>query len=365
MGGREWAVLIGLLFILLIVVFTWWYIQYYINNLLNQFIISQEQFCQEAKYIVYNPYTYPPDITKYYEPYAQLMIQVADNISVANCTNLLPLPIPPTFTDSLRVEGINPSSGQTNMFAYVFWNDQYAIIGFTATIFLSEWLLDFQYQQVPPTGFFSFAEGTLVHKGFYSIYMAIRNQLVAWRAAHPTHKLTIVGHSLGGALATLCAYDFGTNGETNNIVYTFGSPRVGNPLFAQIYSDPVGGIVKNTMRIENTEDIVPALPPAGIQNWIYEHVNNNIPFTITYSDQPLRRNHIDAYLENLPCCPQVGGCVNGCITNIQQEPVKELAKEPVKELAKEPVKELAKEPIKRIKMRTNKGPSPLSRYIAK
>ena len=368
MGGRQWAILIGLLLILLIVVFTWWYIQNYINNLLNQFIISQEQFCQEAKYIVYPPYSYPPDITKYYEPYAQLMIDVAANISVANCTNLLPIPIPPTFTESLRVEGINPSSGQTNMFSYIFWNDQYAIIGFTATILLSEWLLDFQYQQVPPTGFFGFVEGTLVHKGFYSIYMAVRNQLVQWRTEHPTHKLTIVGHSLGGALATLCAYDFATRGttgpfnETNNIVYTFGSPRVGNTFFALVYND----LVINTMRIENTEDIVPALPPAGIQNWVYEHVNNNIPFTITYDNQPLRSNHINAYLQNLPCCPEVGGCVNGCPTNIQQEPAEELVKEPVKELTKEPVKESTKEPIKeltreqvkRIKMRTAKGPSP-------
>lgn len=390
MNGRHWAILIGLLFVLLIVVFVWWYIQYYINNILNQFIINEEQFCQEAKYIVYNPYLYPPDIRKYYQPYAQLMMDICANISVANCTNLLPIPMPPTFTESLRVEGINPSSGQNNMFAYIFWNDQYAIIGFTATIFLSEWLLDFQYQQVPPTGFFAFFEGTLVHKGFYSIYMAIRDQLVAWRAAHPTHKLTIVGHSLGGALATLCACDFGTNGEKDNLVYTFGSPRVGNPLFASLCN----GLVKNTMRVENTEDIVPALPPAGIQNWVYEHVRNNIPFTVAYSDQPLRNNHIQAYLINLPTCPEVGGCstnqqfvndegeviinesCNKLIKDELNEPVKEPTKEPIKESAKELVKEPTKEPVKesleevkervdRIKRRGNRGPSPLTKYIAK
>ena len=48
----------------------------------------------------------------------------------------------------------------------------------------------------------------------------------------------MAGHSLGGALATLAAYDIAhmlpKEGEQVALkVYTFGSPRVGNHSFAQ------------------------------------------------------------------------------------------------------------------------------------
>ena len=50
------------------------------------------------------------------------------------------------------------------------------------------------------------------------------------------------GHSLGGALATLAAYDFATAaqacGKTLNLAcYTFGCPRVGNHAFAHDFEE--------------------------------------------------------------------------------------------------------------------------------
>ena len=46
------------------------------------------------------------------------------------------------------------------------------------------------------------------------------------------------GHSLGGALATLAAYDiahatFKEGRQPNQVVYTFGAPRTGNHAFAK------------------------------------------------------------------------------------------------------------------------------------
>ena len=54
--------------------------------------------------------------------------------------------------------------------------------------------------------------------------------------------LNHAGHSLGGALATLAAYDFATAaqavGKTLNLaVYTFGCPRVGNHAFARDFEE--------------------------------------------------------------------------------------------------------------------------------
>ena len=49
-----------------------------------------------------------------------------------------------------------------------------------------------------------------------------------------------VGHSLGGALGILAAYDIQQAfGFRNLRVYTYGAPRVGNHRFAREYNDTV------------------------------------------------------------------------------------------------------------------------------
>jgi len=70
-------------------------------------------------------------------------------------------------------------------------------------------------------------------------------------------KLWVTGHSLGAALATLCA------GRYNNVqgVYTFGSPRVGNDGFKE-------KLDANIYRVVNNDDIVARVPPPGT----YVHV---------------------------------------------------------------------------------------------
>lgn len=77
--------------------------------------------------------------------------------------------------------------------------------------------------------------------------------------------MTVCGHSLGGALATLLALDVAANTVYKDpSVYTFGSPRTGDSLFASTYDQ----VVKNSYRIANRLDIVPTLPPPTN----YEHV---------------------------------------------------------------------------------------------
>lgn len=54
----------------------------------------------------------------------------------------------------------------------------------------------------------------------------------------PELEMLLAGHSLGGALATLAAYDLKgvarkLNLEVEISVYTFGAPRVGNHAFAE------------------------------------------------------------------------------------------------------------------------------------
>jgi pimeloyl-ACP methyl ester carboxylesterase len=86
---------------------------------------------------------------------------------------------------------------------------------------------------------------------------------------HPANSVTICGHSLGGALATLLALDVAANSSFSDpAVYSYGSPRTGDSLFAGTFDQ----VVKNSYRIANRVDIVPALPPPID----YEHVLNPV-----------------------------------------------------------------------------------------
>lgn len=70
-------------------------------------------------------------------------------------------------------------------------------------------------------------------------------------------SVTICGHSLGGPLATLLALDVAANTIFSNpTVYTYASPRTGDPAFAGTYDQ----VVKNSFRIANRLDLVPKLP---------------------------------------------------------------------------------------------------------
>lgn len=99
-------------------------------------------------------------------------------------------------------------------------------------------------------------------KGFYSIYLDIREEIKAvLETLINAKQIFIAGHSLGGALATLTIPDLIDSGiePAKIIVYTFASPRCCDQELAtnlNYYRD-----VKH-WRIANTEDIVPTLPGA-------------------------------------------------------------------------------------------------------
>jgi len=82
----------------------------------------------------------------------------------------------------------------------------------------------------------------------------------------PVNSLTICGHSMGGALATMLALDLSANTSfTDPTVYTYASPRTGDPAFASRFNQAV----KNSFRVANRVDLIPHLPLPPF----YEHVN--------------------------------------------------------------------------------------------
>lgn len=57
---------------------------------------------------------------------------------------------------------------------------------------------------------------------------------------HPTYKLVITGHSLGGAMARLTYFFIDINSQfpgSTTELYTYGEPRVGNIAFADYFNN--------------------------------------------------------------------------------------------------------------------------------
>ncbi|KAL3726795.1 hypothetical protein ACJRO7_031660 [Eucalyptus globulus] len=117
-----------------------------------------------------------------------------------------------------------------------------------------------------------FKEEVQVHSGFLSAYDSVRIRILSLLkmaigfvddGCEPQYKwhVYVTGHSLGGALATLLALELSSSqlakhGAIYVTMYNFGSPRVGNRRFAELYNEKV----KDSWRVVNHRDIIPSVP---------------------------------------------------------------------------------------------------------
>ncbi len=136
----------------------------------------------------------------------------------------------------------------------------HAFILFRGTQLLADWLTNFNIAPARSD------VGYLVHDGFNKAFNSMKPKLTEFR--HVLTKQNIkyvhcIGHSLGGALATLCANWLQSKYST--YLYTFGSPRVGlydfsNYLSIQMTSERI-------FRVYHKTDPVPMIP-----TWPFVHV---------------------------------------------------------------------------------------------
>ena len=89
-----------------------------------------------------------------------------------------------------------------------------------------------------------------VHMGFKIELRKLWNDISGILNRRTKQQIWITGHSLGGAMATLCASRLE---ERNPILYTYGSPRVGGREWRD-------GCDVEHHRFRNNNDVVPVIP---------------------------------------------------------------------------------------------------------
>jgi predicted lipase len=145
----------------------------------------------------------------------------------------------------------------SHVFGFVAVGKNQTVVSFRGTHFPSEWLEDAELALVE----YRFrSEAGSAHIGFQAIYETLRKSVieVLSQLGNNPLPLIIVGHSLGAALATLCALDSRVAELSNGPIQlvTFASPRVGDIGFSGAFEKNV----KDCLRIANRSDLVPNLP---------------------------------------------------------------------------------------------------------
>lgn len=109
------------------------------------------------------------------------------------------------------------------------------------------------------------------HEGFARGWSTVRRQIDEWIRSLPwpvggKRRIVLAGHSLGGALAKIGAFEFETKAYHDDrqvvAVVTFGAPMVGSASFKEQYDQALGG---RTVRMEAAGDIVPLI----MGRWYY------------------------------------------------------------------------------------------------
>ncbi|WP_102794754.1 lipase family protein [Bowmanella denitrificans] len=108
-----------------------------------------------------------------------------------------------------------------------------------------------------PTNF----NGHMTHRGFVQTFRSFEHHIDRYLDWHSPSKIHLVGHSLGGALATLTAYHIAkrdSSGKCQIKLYTFGAPRVGFTSFNQEVDKLIGK--QNIYRVYHDADVVSMVP---------------------------------------------------------------------------------------------------------
>lgn len=150
-------------------------------------------------------------------------------------------------------------SSKTDAQCYIFYTFSTLYITFRGTSSIKDWIADLNCSMTSSEIFNN--SDIKVHSGFYNQYISIRHDIIRnvieLRNTCNIQNTVICGHSLGGALATLCAFDLKQNLFLYDpLVVTIGAPRVGNKAFSKSYCN----LIHKSFRLSNLKDPIPYFP---------------------------------------------------------------------------------------------------------
>lgn len=180
------------------------------------------------------------------------------------------VPSPYTVQHIIRAKSI---TNVWETFGFILESTDEIIVAFRGTVTTTNWISDAMASQKK---FRYISDNCFTHRGFTAIYSSAREELIRALGKLPPEKsLYVTGHSLGAALATLCAVDTAANTAFRSpFLYTYGSPRVGDPDFAKACA----AYVPNSWRFANVFDVVTLAPPTVYKlprrdkRYYYSHV---------------------------------------------------------------------------------------------
>ncbi|KAG1751228.1 Alpha/Beta hydrolase protein [Suillus lakei] len=117
-------------------------------------------------------------------------------------------------------------------------------------------------ESLDPTLFPGVDSSVEVHSGFADEHALtasiILKEVKSLISQYNANSVTLVGHSLGGALAELDCVFMALNLPSGIAIkgVTYGTPRVGNPAWAALFDS----LTSDFQRINNEKDIVPIVP---------------------------------------------------------------------------------------------------------
>src|SRR5712692_529974 len=220
------------------------------------------------------------------------------------------------YANDLATDATKPGTIKPVSIGLLLWQSitGEAVIAIRGTEGIPEWVQDAKFGTKEC---FFLPEAGETEDGFTDVYKSfavsspagksVTESLATIFGSKQPNSLTVCGHSLGGALATLQALDAAANSTFKNpTAYTYASPRVGNSAFVKTYDR----IVPNTFRIANGVDLVPKLPPSPP----YEHVQGVYNLTaiqifppeILVAPNPLCEHVLETYLHLLSKLAGVG-----------------------------------------------------------
>jgi hypothetical protein len=151
-----------------------------------------------------------------------------------------------------------PPNEDTNTQFAMFDDDKLVYIAIRGTDGIHDWLNNAQAIAVDFKDEKGKGHGK-VHDGFYKCFTSVKADINKFlnENGRMKKKIVVTGHSLGGAVATLIAAYIRGTFHSDVMLYTFGSPRVGDADFVNHYSqaDKV-----HAWRLFNVCDVVPLVP---------------------------------------------------------------------------------------------------------